>query len=179
MSAADKTKLDQLSPSQGTVKSVIAGTGLGAPVTGQAITSSGTIDLLPPVGTRIGGVKAGAGVTIATDGTASIKPPSSITIGGVKQGTGLAIAAEGAISLSPGSTYSLLDNISSGFDGTRTSFQMTVSGIPFSPASFNSLLVFIGGVIQPPLVGFTITGSAIIITSAPSSGVTFYGISLT
>ena len=60
------------STSLGTVTSVTAGVGLGAPATGNSITSSGTINLLPAVGsTTIGGVKAGANVTIAADGTIS------------------------------------------------------------------------------------------------------------
>ncbi len=54
----------------GTVTSVIAGRGLGAPASGNAITSSGTIQLLPPSsdGTTIGGVKAGANIRIEIDG---------------------------------------------------------------------------------------------------------------
>jgi hypothetical protein len=57
----------------GTVTSVTAGTGLGAPFSGNAITSSGTIKLLPPSsdGTVIGGVKAGSNISIQIDGTIS------------------------------------------------------------------------------------------------------------
>lgn len=56
----------------GTVTSVTAGTGLGAPATGASITTSGTIDLLPPTGATIGGVKAGTNIAIAGDGTISV-----------------------------------------------------------------------------------------------------------
>jgi hypothetical protein len=57
----------------GTVLSVTPGPGLGAPATGNAITTSGTIRLLPPTtnGLELGGVKAGNNVTIAVDGTIS------------------------------------------------------------------------------------------------------------
>jgi hypothetical protein len=56
----------------GTVTSVTPGPGLGAPATGNAITSAGTIRLLPPTGTSLGGVKAGSNVSIAFDGTISV-----------------------------------------------------------------------------------------------------------
>jgi hypothetical protein len=54
----------------GTVTSVVAGRGLGAPVSGNAITSTGTIQLLPPSsdGSTIGGVKAGPNIRIEVDG---------------------------------------------------------------------------------------------------------------
>ena len=56
----------------GTVTAITPGEGLGAPASGNVITTSGTIRLLPPAGTSIGGVKAGANVSIGTDGTISV-----------------------------------------------------------------------------------------------------------
>jgi hypothetical protein len=61
----------------GTVTAVTAGPGLGSPATGNIISTSGTIRLLPPTGTSLGGVKTGTSnpnVSIAFDGT--------ITVGG-------------------------------------------------------------------------------------------------
>jgi hypothetical protein len=57
----------------GTVTSITPGTGLGAPATGNAITTSGVIKLLPPSsdGLTIGGVKAGANIAIGIDGEIS------------------------------------------------------------------------------------------------------------
>jgi hypothetical protein len=57
----------------GTVSSVTAGTGLGAPASGNSITTAGTIKLLPPSsdGTVIGGVKAGPNISIQLDGEIS------------------------------------------------------------------------------------------------------------
>ena len=55
----------------GTVTSVVAGPGLGAPATGNPITSTGTIRLLPPSGTDLGGVKQGSNILIGVDGTIS------------------------------------------------------------------------------------------------------------
>jgi hypothetical protein len=58
----------------GTVTSVTPGPGLGAPATGNAITSAGTIRLLPPTtdGLSLGGVKQGVNINIAFDGTISV-----------------------------------------------------------------------------------------------------------
>lgn len=58
----------------GTVTAIIPGIGLGAPATGNTITTSGTINLLPPSmdGTKIGGVKAGPNISIDTVGTISV-----------------------------------------------------------------------------------------------------------
>ena len=63
MSATDKVKLDALSVPPATVTSITAGTGLGAPTTGASITTSGSINLLPPTSTVIGGVVQGAATT--------------------------------------------------------------------------------------------------------------------
>jgi hypothetical protein len=58
----------------GTVTGVTAGPGLGAPASGNIITSSGTLRLLPPTvdGVQLGGVKAGDNIQIAYDGTISV-----------------------------------------------------------------------------------------------------------
>ena len=58
----------------GTVTAVQAGPGLGAPASGNTISTSGTIRLLPPTtdGIQLGGVKAGANIAIAFDGTISV-----------------------------------------------------------------------------------------------------------
>ena len=58
----------------GTVTGVTAGPGLGSPATGNTISTSGTIRLLPPTtdGLQLGGVKAGANIAIAFDGTISV-----------------------------------------------------------------------------------------------------------
>lgn len=59
----------------GTVTSITAGPGLGSPVSGGVISTSGTIRLLPPAtdGSAIGGVKAGSNVNITADGTISVQ----------------------------------------------------------------------------------------------------------
>lgn len=58
----------------GTVTSITAGPGLGAPASGNIISTAGTLRLLPPStdGIQLGGVKAGANISIASDGTISV-----------------------------------------------------------------------------------------------------------
>jgi hypothetical protein len=56
----------------GTVTTITAGEGLGAPATGNVINTSGTLKLLPPTGTSLGGVKAGNNISIGVDGTISV-----------------------------------------------------------------------------------------------------------
>jgi hypothetical protein len=58
----------------GTVTAVTAGEGLGAPATGNTISTSGTLRAVPPSsdGTKIGSVKAGSNIAIAFDGTISV-----------------------------------------------------------------------------------------------------------
>ena len=128
MSAADKTKLDNIPPDAniGTVTSVTAGDGLQ----GGTITTSGTIDLLPASSTTLGGVIVGAniledgngvisiptasfGVTsinvgagligapapITSVGTISAALATRLTVGAVRVGTGINITPDGTISV--------------------------------------------------------------------------------
>lgn len=180
MTAADKTKLDSLQPTAGTVTEIKAGAGLGAPLPGDVITSTGTLQLVPPnlVG-ELGGVKAGNGVSISTDGSVNLKPPTQLFLGGVKQGEGINIASDGAISVGVGATYTMLDSLAPSFNGSRTSFQLTVGQVPYTPGSVKGLLIFIGGVAQTPLEAFSLSGSTVTFTSAPPTNASFFGLSLT
>ena len=65
----------------GTVTAVTAGPGLGAPASGNTISTSGTLRLLPPTldGIQLGGVKQGANIDIAFDGTISVPGGSFIS----------------------------------------------------------------------------------------------------
>jgi hypothetical protein len=178
MSAADKKKLDEGGAGGGTVNKVTAGAGLGAPATGDSITTEGTLNLLPPTPISIGGIKQGEGTKVDQTGTITLAPATQTTIGGVKQGTGVVIAADGSISLAGSSSFQVLDQIT--FDGTSASFQLKVQGVPYSPPSIFSLLLFVGGILQAPLVNFSLTNaSTVTFVEAPPAGTSFYGISLT
>jgi hypothetical protein len=82
----------------GTVVEIETGEGL----TGGPITSSGTISLVPPSGSNIGGVKAGTNITIAGDGTISSTASGTGTVTQVNTGVGLQggpITVTGTLSL--------------------------------------------------------------------------------
>ena len=67
-----------------------------------------------------------------------------------------------------------LDDISSQFDGSTSTFNMTVGGEAFFPINPYTLLVSLGGVIQEPIAAFTITESQINFASAPMAGADFF-----
>ena len=75
--------------------------------------------------------------------------------------------------------YRKLVDISSGFNGTATSFQLSVppGGVNYYiiPSSPQQLMVSVGGIIQNPGVDYTTTGSQIIFTTAPAAGLSFFG----
>ena len=71
-----------------------------------------------------------------------------------------------------------VDDISSSFNGSTTSFTLQVSSVNVSPDSDNNVLVSLGGVIQNPGNDYTITASTINFTTAPASGLSFFGLIL-
>ena len=78
--------------------------------------------------------------------------------------------------------YRLIDDISSGFDGSETSFALQVAGsspVPF-PKSPQQVLISVNGVIQEPdptgNSGFNLVGTNIVFSSAPTNGHAFFGI---
>jgi hypothetical protein len=182
LSAADKTKLDSIPSIVGSVSKVSTGVGLS----GGPITTTGTINLIPPNGSQIGGVKAGAGVTILPDGTLEafsgvtsitagpglgggtittsgtlfLRPPTAGNIGGVKAGNNITISSDGTISAVGQGTatgaFVFLDDISSLFDGVRTQFPLTVNGNVQTVQQPANLFVVVGGILQPPVATFDV-----------------------
>ncbi len=78
--------------------------------------------------------------------------------------------------------YRLIDDVSSSFNGSTTSFPLQVSGVspaPF-PKSPQQVLISVNGVIQEPdptgTAGFNIVGNNIVFSSAPTNGQAFFGI---
>ena len=81
-------------------------------------------------------------------------------------------------------SYRNIDDISGSFNGSTTSFPLTVSGsapVPF-PINSNQCLISVAGVVQRPddtgSEGFRISGANIIFSSAPGTGVDFFGVIL-
>ena len=78
--------------------------------------------------------------------------------------------------------YRLIDDISSSFNGSTTTFALTVNGAsptPF-PKSPQQCLISVNGVIQEPdpsgSSGFNLSGTNIVFSSAPTNGHAFFGI---
>ena len=80
--------------------------------------------------------------------------------------------------------YKTIDDISSSFNGSTTSFSLLVGGsapTPF-PKYETQLLISVGGVVQEPdssgSAGFRLSGTNIVFSSAPASGEAFFGVIL-
>ena len=79
-------------------------------------------------------------------------------------------------------SYKIIDDISSGFNGSQTSFALQVSGetpVPF-PISTQQVMLSVNGVVQEPdpsgSAGFKLLGSNIVFSSAPANGHAFFGV---
>ena len=72
------------------------------------------------------------------------------------------------------------DDISSGFNGSATQFNVQIGGTTAEIASLNQLIISISGVIQEPISAFTFgsSRSTIAFTGAPAATDTFFGILL-
>ena len=79
-------------------------------------------------------------------------------------------------------SYKIIDDISSGFNGSAVSFALQVNGespVPF-PISTQQVTISVNGVIQEPdpsgSAGFKLLGSNIVFSSAPTNGHAFFGV---
>ena len=69
-----------------------------------------------------------------------------------------------------------LDDISSGFNNSTTAFNLTINGTEYQPINAAMLQISLGGVIQEPSTDYSVAGSTITFTTAPSSGLDFFGV---
>jgi hypothetical protein len=74
--------------------------------------------------------------------------------------------------------YIKLDDISSQFNGSTTTFNLTSGGKPFYASNPYTLLLSLGGVIQEPIVSYIITNNQITFAAPPTGGSSFYCIIL-
>ncbi len=65
------------------------------------------------------------------------------------------------------------------FNGVLATFSIYSNGAAVTPASASSLLISINGVIQEPLVDFTVSGATITFTDIPVLGEVFFGLHMT
>jgi hypothetical protein len=71
-----------------------------------------------------------------------------------------------------------VDDISSGFNGSEVNFTLQVNSQNVSPGSSNNIIVSLGGVVQNPSTDYNIAASTITFTTAPASGLSFFGLVL-
>ena len=67
-----------------------------------------------------------------------------------------------------------LDDIASQFDGSTSTFNLTLGGQAFFAGNPYTLLVSLGGVIQEPISAFTINQNQINFASAPAAAADFF-----
>ena len=71
-----------------------------------------------------------------------------------------------------------VDDISSGFNGSEVNFTLQVNSQNVSPGSSNNIIVSFGGVVQNPGTDYTVAASTLTFTTAPASGLSFFGLVL-
>jgi hypothetical protein len=69
-----------------------------------------------------------------------------------------------------------LDSIAASFNGVLTTFNLTVNTASIVPSNVYQLFISLGGVLQNPGVDFTASGNQITFTTAPTAGLSFFGI---
>jgi hypothetical protein len=110
--------------------------------------------------------------------------PSSPTIGQVytDSTSGFSYEWDGTVwrsfSASSSSQIKTLDDISGSFDGIETTFALTSNTSLITPASAQSLIINLGGVIQDATDDYSVSGSNLIFSTPPVSGLSFSGVSL-
>ena len=74
--------------------------------------------------------------------------------------------------------FRILDDISGSFNGSTTSFALTIASASFTVGLPETLLIAVDGVLQEPGSAYTISGSNIVFASAPQDSATFWGVEL-
>ena len=83
-------------------------------------------------------------------------------------------------SFSPGSSANIqtLDDFSSSFNGITTSFALTSGGVSLTPIKASQLVINLGGIVQDPSDDYSVSGSTILFSEPPETGISFSGILL-
>lgn len=163
LSGIGSTSVGGSSSSSVGVRGIISTTGTSNTFSVSGGYSAGYLDLFQ------NGVKLLSGSDFtATNGT-SVTLSNSVPSGTVLEYISLGTSVSS-------SNYTKLDSISLSFNGSSTSFGLAVSGTPYYPVSANTLGIYVGGVAQEPISSYSVSGSNIIFTEAPASGLTFWGV---
>ena len=112
--------------------------------------------------------------------------PSSPTAGQTHNATnglsyhydGVKWTVQGTYASSAGAQQYKIDNISSDFNGSTTTFNLRHNSSTISISSALDVTISVGGVLQEPETAYTVnpTASTITFTEAPPSGASFFGI---
>lgn len=70
----------------------------------------------------------------------------------------------------------IVDNISSGFNNSQNTFNLTISSVAFTPSNAQQLRIVLGGIVQSPTVDYTVSGTTITFTTPPQTGLSFSGV---
>lgn len=76
----------------------------------------------------------------------------------------------------PANTNTMLDDLQPQFDGVTTTFTLTTSGTPVTPGAANLLMISMRGVWQQPIADYTVSGTNITFTAAPTDDSNFFGL---
>ena len=74
--------------------------------------------------------------------------------------------------------YSKLDDFSGDFDGSDATHAIASNGTAITPVRPEALIISINGVIQEPTTDYTVSGTNITFTTAPTSGDNFFGVAM-
>jgi len=74
--------------------------------------------------------------------------------------------------------YSKLDDFSGDFDGSDATHAIASNGIAITPVRPEALIISINGVIQEPTTDYTVSGTNITFTTAPTAGDNFFGVAM-
>ena len=80
--------------------------------------------------------------------------------------------------LGPTGAFRILDDVSGSFNGSTTTFALTVASTALTVGLPETLIIAVDGVIQEPGSAYTISGSNIVFGSAPQEAATFWGVEL-
>ena len=183
----------------GVVTSVIAGSGVSvtqsAGIVTVSVVRSGDIRLLDNISNSFNGITTSFAITSSGGALTPANSQSLIvSLGGAIQkpvtdyyvSTNNIIFTEAPQSnisffgvyfdlnlLGSNGSINIIDDISGSFNGITTSFLITSSGGAVSPNNTQALIVNVGGVVQSPSIDYLISGSNIIFTTPPTSGLSF------
>jgi len=74
--------------------------------------------------------------------------------------------------------YSKLDDFSGDFDGSDATHAIASNGTAITPVRPEALIISINGVIQEPVTDYTVSGTNITFTTAPTAGDNFFGVAM-